>query len=123
MAINKKCAVADSVCKQSSIEFRGQRSCFLAYPFTPYYMDFMEQLRSSLATEQNIQATLPTDTVAGSVLFCKLCPQIHASNFILSEITDLNRNVLFEHGYAIAVRRHGLLLRDDTKKERKIFSC
>jgi len=115
LAINRYCAVADNTCRESGIEFRGERSCFLAYPFTPEYMESMEHLRQSLQDQQNVQAALPTDVWKGGVIFCKLCREIYANNFVLSEITDLNRNVLFEHGYAIAVQRHGLLLRNRTK--------
>jgi len=115
LAIDRYCAVADNVCRESNIEFQGERSCFLAYPFTPAYMESMEHLRQSLLQQQNIQATLPTDVWEGGVIFCKLCREIYANSFVLSEITDLNRNVLFEHGYAIAVQRHGLLLRDKTR--------
>ncbi|MFX0108988.1 MAG: P-loop ATPase, Sll1717 family, partial [Candidatus Hodarchaeota archaeon] len=115
LAINRYCAVADGICREGGIGFRGERSCFLGYPFTPAYIDSMERLRPMLRDVQNIQATLPTDIWEGGVIFCKLCREIYANNFVLSEITDLNRNVLFEHGYAIAVRRHGVLLRDKTK--------
>lgn len=115
LSINRYCAVADDQCGEGAIEFKGERSCFLAYPFTPAYMESMEQLRQSLLDEQNIRATLPTDVLEGGIIFCKLCKEIYANNFTLSEVTDLNRNVLFEHGYAIAARRCGLLLRDSTK--------
>jgi hypothetical protein len=115
LSINRYCAVADGTCKESGIEYKGGRSCFLAYPFTPSYMESMEHLRQILQDRQNVQAALPTDVLEGGVIFCKLCKEIHANSFVLSEITDLNRNVLFEHGYATAVRRHGLLLRDSTK--------
>ncbi|HUW97184.1 MAG TPA: hypothetical protein VMW58_15490 [Anaerolineae bacterium] len=113
--IERYCAVADDVCRESNIKFKGTRSCFLAYPFAPGYMESMEELRRSLRTTQNVEATLPTDVWEGGIIFCKLCREILANNFVLSEVTDLNRNVLFEHGYAIAVRRHGLLLRDRSK--------
>jgi len=113
--IDRYCAVADDICQESNIKFKGTRSCFLAYPFTPAYMESMEKLRGGLMSTQNVQATLPTDVWEGGVIFCKLCREILANNFVLSEVTDLNRNVLFEHGYAIAVRRHGLLLRDRSK--------
>jgi Cdc6-like AAA superfamily ATPase len=78
-------------------------------------MESMERLRQSLLDAQNIQATLPTDVLEGGVIFCKLCKEIYANNFVLSEVTDLNRNVIFEHGYAMAVRRQGLLLRNSTR--------
>ena len=115
LSINRYCAVADDRCGEGGIEFRGERSCFLAYPFTPACMESMERLRQSLLDAQNIQATLPTDVLEGGVIFCKLCKEIYANNFVLSEVTDLNRNVIFEHGYAMAVRRQGLLLRNSTR--------
>jgi len=115
LSINRYCAVADGNCPESNIEFKGNRSCFLAYPFTPAYMESMKHLRQSLLDVQNIQATLPTDVLEGGVIFCKLCKEIYANNFVLSEVTDLNRNVIFEHGYAMAVRRQGLLLRNSIR--------
>lgn len=115
IAINRYCAIADGVCHEAGIEFKGERSCFLGYPFTPAYVDSMDQLKKRLRDLQSIDAALPTDVWEGGVIFCKLCREIYANNFILTEVTDLNRNVLFEHGYATAVRRHGLLLRDSTK--------
>lgn len=121
VAINRYCAVADNTCGETGIEFMGERSCFLAYPFRPEYMESMGHLRQSLRDQQNIQAALPTDVWKGGVIFCKLCREIYANNFVLSEITDLNRNVLFEHGYAIAVRRHGLLLRNRTKISQELL--
>jgi Cdc6-like AAA superfamily ATPase len=115
LSINRYCAVADGDCPESNIKFRGNRSCFLAYPFTSAYMESMECLCQSLLDEHNIHATLPTDVLEGGVIFCKLCKEIYANNFVLSEVTDLNRNVIFEHGYAIAVGRQGLLLRNRTR--------
>lgn len=115
LSIGRYCSVANGNCPESNIEFRGSRSCFLAYPFTPECIESMERLRQDLLERQNIQAILPTDVLEGGIVFCKLCKEIYASNFTLSEVTSLNRNVLFEHGYAIGVRRHGLLLRDKTK--------
>jgi hypothetical protein len=107
------CAIADGICDEiGEIDFAGSRSCFLAYPFAPHYIDFMTHLQEELARSLNIRATLPTDVVAGRILFCKLCKEIYRTNFTISEVTDLNRNVLFEHGYALGARRHGLLLRN-----------
>jgi hypothetical protein len=83
------CAIADGICQEiSEIDFAGFGTCFLAYPFTPSYIDFMTHLQGELAWGLNIKATLPTDVVAGRILFCKLCKEIYRTNFTISEVTD-----------------------------------
>ncbi|MBM4041231.1 MAG: hypothetical protein FJ290_22240 [Planctomycetes bacterium] len=68
-------------------------------------------------------AVLPVDPRAkdkiphDGVLWCKLCRQIHGTDMILAEISKLNRNVLFEAGYAIGAKRCAWFLRSNTKSK------
>ena len=59
------CAIADGLCDEIEvIDFAGFRSCFFAYPFTSYYIDFAAHLQKELARSLNIRTMLPTDVVA-----------------------------------------------------------
>lgn len=51
-------------------------------------------------------------TIGSTMLFRKVCDEIHAHDVLVAEISELNANVLVEVGYALAVGRDPLLLVD-----------
>ncbi len=86
-------------------------SFFFAHPFTPAKTEWIKNLSLEIKDRFGAEIHLPAEEATGGVLFCKLCHQIRSSTAIVSEITDLNRNVLFEHGFAIALGRRSVLVR------------
>ena len=66
---------------------------------------------------QGIYGTRWQDVVSNSVLFPKICDQIYGHDYLLAEVTEPNANVLLEVGYALAVGRPTILLKDNQRPE------
>jgi Cdc6-like AAA superfamily ATPase len=92
-------------------------SCFAAYPFDQATMENMEQLKVLLLERIGIELELPHTFFTGTIIFCKLCPYIRHCGITISEITTLNKNVIFEHGFALGVGSRGIFL---SKKARRV---
>lgn len=84
-------------------------TAFVAYPFA--IQAWADELARELAEHTGVRALLP-DSPRTGIIFCKICSRIRAATAILSEVTTLNRNVIFEHGFALAQGRKGVLLRE-----------
>jgi hypothetical protein len=55
--------------------------------------------------------------VNGQVLVARICEAIDGADLVVAEISELNSNVLFEAGYAIARNKHVLFAVDDTDSD------
>jgi hypothetical protein len=75
-----------------------------------WVQELQGQLRDYIPTE------LPEEKKGTGVLFCKICQQIRSCTCVVSEMTTPNRNVIFEHGFAIATGARAIMARDVTKK-------
>lgn len=108
--VNRFCAIENYECKKQ-ISFKGSRSYFFAYPGNTKAKSWSNELVKELK-ERGFSGVRWEDVVSEGPLFSKICDEIHANGFILAEVTELNLNVLMEIGYALAVGRHPILLRD-----------
>ena len=108
--INRYCAIEDEICTKKVL-FKGDRTYFLAYPSSPSMQSWSKELVTELK-HSGFHGVRWEDVIGGSIVFSKICNEIHANNFLLAEVTELNLNVLMEVGYALAVGRHPILLRN-----------
>src|SRR5579862_9201950 len=68
-------------------------SIFVAHPFSAKMDEWVHDVKTEL--QDYVPVRLPESTRSTGVLFCKICQDIRSSSAILSEVTDLNRNVVF----------------------------
>ena len=84
-------------------------------PSGDHWQDFSSKLVEDLR-QQDIHGQRWEDTIHNDVLFSKACDGIYGHDYLLAEVTEPNANVLLEIGYALAVGRPPILLRDKNKK-------
>ena len=108
--INRYCAIEDEICIKE-VPFKGDRTYFFAYPGNPSMQSWSNELVTELE-HSGFHGVRWKDVIGGGIVFSKICNEIHANNFLLAEVTELNLNVLMEVGYALAVGRHPILLRN-----------
>lgn len=108
--INRYCAIENRRCTRQ-IRFEGPATYFFAYPGNNKTRSWTNELVTELR-DRGFLGVRWEDAVSDGLLFSKICDAIHANGFILAEVTELNLNVLMEIGYALAVGRHPILLRD-----------
>lgn len=105
-------------------------SVFFAYGGNPHLRAETVQSAASTLAKQGYQAKTWQDLqVRGNVLIESICRAIDDSDTVVAEVSDLNSNVLFEAGYALASNKHLWLALDETDadalrrwKELGIFS-
>lgn len=105
-------------------------SVFFAYGSVPHLRaETVQQAAKMLDAHGHTSKTWQDLTVQGSVLIDKICRAIDAADTVIAEISDLNSNVLFEAGYALATNKNLWLALDETDgdalrrwKELGIFS-
>ena len=66
---------------------------------------------------QEIHGTRWEDVVVNDLLFAKVCEGIYGHDYLFAEVTEPNANVLLEVGYALAVGRPTILLKDKRRPE------
>ena len=86
--------------------------CFVILPFTEEYSGIYEKIRESVklfnssqeSQDQKILVTRADQTPIRSMnsLEEHLKDNINNSDFVITEISDLNPNVMFEMGYAVS---------------------
>ncbi len=113
--INRYCAIEGVECNRS-VPFRGRDTFFFAYPSGNEWRDFSFQLANELG-EWGIQTERWEDLVNNDLLFAKVCDAIYGSDYLLAEVTEPNPNVLLEIGYALAVGRLPVLLKNKNRKD------
>ena len=112
--VDRFCAIEDTSCKKI-IQFNGPWSFFFAYPSNRAMQSFSQELVTELET-RGVCGQRWEDLVSNNLLFSKVCEGIYANDFLLAEVTDPNLNVLLEVGYALAVGRQPLLLKNKNRK-------
>ncbi len=123
--IEKYCLVTQDYCK-FNINHKGKDSYFAAYPFNPNkWPRFINRLKKELQ-KKGIDVILPIDLIDcfpdTGILFCKLCKMIYSTNSIISEVTQINQNVMFEAGYALGLGKFCYFLIDESFDSRKRIS-
>ena len=113
--VNRFCAIEGTECDKR-IPYKGSWTYFFAYPGTERWRDFTSLLTSELNL-RGFYGDRWEDTVNNDLLFSKVCEGIYGHDFLLAEITEPNPNVMIEIGYALAVGREPILLRNTTHKE------
>ena len=113
--INRFCAIEGRY-YEHQVAYQGTNSFFFAYPSDEYWQDFSKLLTTELE-QQNIRGTRWQDVVRNDLLFSKACEGIYGHDYLLAEITEPNANVLLEVGYALAVGRLPILLKDRRRPE------
>lgn len=105
-------------------------SVFFAYGALPHLRaETVHHAATTLAKRGYNSLTWQDLKIQGSVLIEKICRAIDDSDTVVAEVSDLNSNVLFEAGYALASNKHLWLALDETDadairrwKELGIFS-
>ncbi len=82
----------------------AKNRCFVAYPSTPPALsETVEEAIRLLQQGQVVDITgWKSTSVSGKFIITEICKAIDDSEIFTCELTDLNHNVLFELGYAIA---------------------
>jgi hypothetical protein len=100
----------------------GPAGCFVAYPSSP--LARAEAIETAI---KNIQAGAVVDmlgwrdlSVNGRVIISAICDEIRKRDLFIADVTGLNPNVLFELGYAIALRKRVWLLLDPSIERAKV---
>ena len=113
--VNRFCAIEGVECHRS-VPYCGRDTFFFAYPSGRQWRDFSLQLVNELG-DQGILIDRWEDLVNNELLFAKVCDGIYGHDFLLAEVTEANPNVLLEIGYALAVGRQPVLLKNKNLKE------
>lgn len=98
----------------------SEPSVFIAHPFDPGTAEWVTLLQTELS-KYGIKAQLPVSSPGTGILFCKICQQIRESSAIVSELTTLNRNVIFEHGFALGIGCRGVIVRNKNRAVHSIL--
>ena len=113
--IDRFCSIEGTHCNRS-VPFRGLNTFFFAYPSGNEWRDFSHQLVTEL-DEWGIQTERWEDVANNDLLFAKVCDAIHGNDYLLAEVTEPNPNVLLEIGYALAVGRLPILLKNQNRTD------
>ena len=115
--VDRFCAIEGIHCTKT-IPFNGPWTFFFAYPSNPKMQSFTHELVVELK-DRGIRGSRWVDLTRNDLIFAKVCEAIHSNDFLLAEITKPNLNVLLEIGYALAVGRQPLLLKNENHKSWK----
>lgn len=74
----------------------------------------MRQAADGLRKRGQVARTWQELEIQGRILVDAICQAIDASDTVIAEVSDLNSNVLFEAGYALATNKHLWLALDET---------
>jgi hypothetical protein len=84
-------------------------NCFFAYPANPVGISEVIEKSISKINEMGIDEVNVVGwrslSVTGKVIISEVCKAIDASPLFICDLTNLNPNVLFELGYAIATNK------------------
>jgi hypothetical protein len=93
-------------------------SVFFAYGAVPHLRaETVREAALALATRGYLSRTWQDLAVQGKVLVDTICRAIDQAETVVAEVSDLNSNVLFEAGYALATNKHLWLALDETDTE------
>ena len=108
--IDRFCAIEGVQC-QKQIAYKGPWTFFFAYPGSKRWRDFSKELVRELSV-RGVNGVRWEDIVSNNLLFSKVCEGIYGHDFLLAEVSEPNPNVLLEIGYALAVGRLPILLKN-----------
>ena len=112
--VRRYCAIEGIECEKR-ILYKGSWTYFFAYPGSNHWTDFTSTLASELGF-RGFYGERWQDTVNNDLLFSKVCEGIYGHDFLLAEVTEPNPNVMLEIGYALAVGREPILLKNTNHK-------
>ena len=112
--VRRYCAIEGRECAKQ-IPYEGSWTYFFAYPGAKRWQDFTRLLTSELEL-RGFYGVRWEDRVNNQLLFSKVCEGIYSHDFLLAEVTEPNPNVMLEIGYALAVGREPILLKDKNRK-------
>ena len=111
--VDRFCSIEGAICKKEFCS-KGEKSFFIAYPYSPHWQSFYSELIRELGKEnKGYVVDRWEDSVKNDLLFSKVCEGIHSHSFLLAEVTEPNPNVSVEIGYALAVGRMPILRTND----------
>lgn len=92
----------------------GKVSCFVAYPSKPdSLVEIIEQAIETIGKGQEVTIDgWKSTSVTGKFIMMAICEAIEQRDIFVCDLTNLNHNVLFELGYAIAKKRRIWILLD-----------
>ena len=113
--VKRFCSIEGRDCDKL-IPYMGPWTFFLAYPSSPRWQDFSSKLVAELSS-RGLSGDRWEDIVKNDLIFSKVCDGIYGHDYLLAEVTEPNPNVLMEIGYALAVGRLPILLKDKNSKD------
>lgn len=82
------------------------KKCFFAYPNDVILSETIKRVEASINVSSELKLiTWEKLHVDGKIIIDKIIKEIDECDFFLCELTDLNNNVLYELGYAIAKKK------------------
>ena len=113
--VKRFCSIEGRECNKE-IPYMGSWTFFFAYPSAPRWQDFSRNLVDELG-ERGFTGQRWEDITKNDLVFVKVCDGIYGHDYLLAEVTEPNPNVLLEIGYALAVGRLPILLKNKNEKE------
>jgi len=97
-------------------------SCFVAYPSKPPSLaETIETATEKIKRGQMVAINgWKSTSVAGKFIMMAICEAIQQRDVFVCDLTNLNHNVLFELGYAIAKEKRIWILLDPSIEKSKI---
>ena len=89
-------------------------SCFVAYPSKPDSLaEILEKAIEEIYKGQKVVINgWKSTSTTGKFIITAICTDIELRNIFICDLTNLNHNVLFELGYAIARKKRVWILID-----------
>jgi hypothetical protein len=119
----KFCQYAGGECDQT---FNGVEplDAFILYPSTPRLIsETIEETLRKLRLESARVSGWRDLQPAGQIIFCTICKQMRFAKAVVTDVTTLNFNLLFEIGYAIGLGVPVIPVRDTTfLKDKRVFT-
>jgi len=106
------CPVTGGGCNQHLLDMSDKKICFLASPFQPSgrISDARRLIKQTINEDLNIPCYDIGDYPQLGFLLCKICSCVRTYNFGLFEISNINRNVMFELGMAVGLKKYAFML-------------
>lgn len=109
---------------QTAPNAQPRKKCFVAYPALPE--DGAETVENAIAILRSNEVVSVKGwknlQIGGNLVITTICQEIRQHDVLIADITGLNPNVLFELGYAMALRKRvWLVLNPNIEPARKEF--
>jgi len=105
--LEKYCEFSSSICP-NNIELREENQIFFAY--SSHIDKVIHEINTAIInlkkeTDINWISWENDLQIENDIIFCQICKKILNSKSIVTELSDLNFNVLFEYGYSIGLNK------------------